>query len=97
MVTPVWRKHRCFDTFFHTSSRLRWFSVLQERKEIYEQHLKILKLTKTPDFYSLRLAELTPGFSGKTNTALFLSTIKCLVMELSSKATSSRLQNMVWL
>uniref|UniRef100_A0A8C9Y0A8 Mitochondrial inner membrane m-AAA protease component paraplegin n=1 Tax=Sander lucioperca TaxID=283035 RepID=A0A8C9Y0A8_SANLU len=37
---------------------------LKERKEIYEQHLKILKLTQPADFYSLRLAELTPGFSG---------------------------------
>ncbi|KAM6980487.1 mitochondrial inner membrane m-AAA protease component paraplegin [Aplochiton taeniatus] len=38
--------------------------TLQERREIYEQHLKILKLTQPADFYSLRLAELTPGFSG---------------------------------
>ncbi|XP_028257823.1 paraplegin [Parambassis ranga] len=38
--------------------------TLQERKEIFEQHLKILKLTQPADFYSLRLAELTPGFSG---------------------------------
>uniref|UniRef100_A0A8C8DMZ9 Mitochondrial inner membrane m-AAA protease component paraplegin n=1 Tax=Oryzias sinensis TaxID=183150 RepID=A0A8C8DMZ9_9TELE len=38
--------------------------TLQERKEIFEQHLKMLKLTQPADFYSLRLAELTPGFSG---------------------------------
>nr|XP_046245608.1 paraplegin isoform X2 [Scatophagus argus] len=38
--------------------------TLQERKEIFEQHLKILKLTQPAKFYSLRLAELTPGFSG---------------------------------
>ncbi|KAE8297198.1 Paraplegin [Larimichthys crocea] len=38
--------------------------TLQERKEIYEQHLKILKLTQPANFYSQRLAELTPGFSG---------------------------------
>ncbi|XP_032417004.1 paraplegin [Xiphophorus hellerii] len=38
--------------------------TLQERKEIFEQHLKILKLTQPANFYSLRLAELTPGFSG---------------------------------
>ncbi|KAI4899254.1 hypothetical protein NFI96_012208 [Prochilodus magdalenae] len=38
--------------------------TLQERKEIFEQHLKILKLSQPADFYSLRLAELTPGFSG---------------------------------
>ncbi|KAJ8247320.1 hypothetical protein GJAV_G00244950 [Gymnothorax javanicus] len=38
--------------------------TLQERREIFEQHLKILKLTQPADFYSLRLAELTPGFSG---------------------------------
>lgn len=38
--------------------------VFQERKEIFEQHLKILKLTQPANFYSLRLAELTPGFSG---------------------------------
>uniref|UniRef100_A0A8C2C8T1 Mitochondrial inner membrane m-AAA protease component paraplegin n=1 Tax=Cyprinus carpio TaxID=7962 RepID=A0A8C2C8T1_CYPCA len=37
---------------------------LKERKEIFEQHLKILKLTKPAHFYSQRLAELTPGFSG---------------------------------
>lgn len=38
--------------------------VFQERREIFEQHLKILKLTQPANFYSLRLAELTPGFSG---------------------------------
>uniref|UniRef100_A0A8C2YWZ4 Mitochondrial inner membrane m-AAA protease component paraplegin n=1 Tax=Cyclopterus lumpus TaxID=8103 RepID=A0A8C2YWZ4_CYCLU len=37
---------------------------LKERKEIFEQHLKILKLTQPANFYSLRLAELSPGFSG---------------------------------
>uniref|UniRef100_A0A8C1UXT8 Mitochondrial inner membrane m-AAA protease component paraplegin n=1 Tax=Cyprinus carpio TaxID=7962 RepID=A0A8C1UXT8_CYPCA len=35
-----------------------------QRKEIFEQHLKILKLTQPAHFYSQRLAELTPGFSG---------------------------------
>ncbi|KAM3877056.1 mitochondrial inner membrane m-AAA protease component paraplegin [Diretmus argenteus] len=38
--------------------------TLQERTEIFEQHLKILKLTQPANFYSLRLAEYTPGFSG---------------------------------
>ncbi|KAG9475048.1 hypothetical protein GDO78_003484 [Eleutherodactylus coqui] len=38
--------------------------TLQERREIFEQHLKSLKLTQPGRFYSLRLAELTPGFSG---------------------------------
>ncbi|XP_038610253.1 paraplegin [Tachyglossus aculeatus] len=38
--------------------------TLQERREIFEQHLKSLKLTQTGTFYSQRLAELTPGFSG---------------------------------
>ncbi|XP_068436351.1 mitochondrial inner membrane m-AAA protease component paraplegin [Clinocottus analis] len=38
--------------------------TLQERKEIFEQHLKILKLTQPANFYSQRLAELSPGFSG---------------------------------
>ncbi|CAH2324358.1 paraplegin [Pelobates cultripes] len=38
--------------------------TLQERREIYEQHLKSLKLTQPGSFYSQRLAELTPGFSG---------------------------------
>uniref|UniRef100_A0A8C4W7A6 Mitochondrial inner membrane m-AAA protease component paraplegin n=1 Tax=Gopherus evgoodei TaxID=1825980 RepID=A0A8C4W7A6_9SAUR len=37
---------------------------LKERREIFEQHLKSLKLTQTGSFYSQRLAELTPGFSG---------------------------------
>ncbi|XP_012578302.1 PREDICTED: paraplegin [Condylura cristata] len=38
--------------------------TLQERREIFEQHLKGLKLTRASSFYSQRLAELTPGFSG---------------------------------
>ncbi|KAJ7312121.1 hypothetical protein JRQ81_006463 [Phrynocephalus forsythii] len=38
--------------------------TLQERKEIFEQHLKALKLSQASSFYSQRLAELTPGFSG---------------------------------
>ncbi|MGH0125311.1 UNVERIFIED_CONTAM: hypothetical protein FKN15_022900 [Acipenser sinensis] len=38
--------------------------TLQERREIFEQHLKNLKLTQSASFYSQRLAELTPGFSG---------------------------------
>uniref|UniRef100_A0AAQ5XKA0 Peptidase M41 domain-containing protein n=1 Tax=Amphiprion ocellaris TaxID=80972 RepID=A0AAQ5XKA0_AMPOC len=38
---------------------------LKERKEIFEQHLKILKLTQPANFYSLRLAELTPGSMNK--------------------------------
>ncbi|KAM9509279.1 mitochondrial inner membrane m-AAA protease component paraplegin [Guaruba guarouba] len=38
--------------------------TLQERKEIFEQHLKGLKLIQDASFYSQHLAELTPGFSG---------------------------------
>ncbi|XP_045362646.2 mitochondrial inner membrane m-AAA protease component paraplegin isoform X1 [Camelus bactrianus] len=37
--------------------------TLQERREIFEQHLKGLKLMRASSFYSQRLAELTPGFS----------------------------------
>ncbi|XP_051884508.1 paraplegin isoform X2 [Pristis pectinata] len=40
------------------------FPTLQERNEIFEQHLKSLKLSHPARFYSQRLAELTPGFSG---------------------------------
>ncbi|XP_056881620.1 paraplegin [Takifugu flavidus] len=40
------------------------FPTLQERKEIFEQHLKSLKLSQPAHFYSQRLAELTPRFSG---------------------------------
>lgn len=40
------------------------FLSLQERKEIFEQHLKNIKLVMPPMYYSQRLAELTPGFSG---------------------------------
>uniref|UniRef100_A0A672G854 AAA+ ATPase domain-containing protein n=1 Tax=Salarias fasciatus TaxID=181472 RepID=A0A672G854_SALFA len=47
--------------------------TLQERKEIFEQHLKILKLTQPANFYSLRLAELTPGFSGSVKKSKILS------------------------
>lgn len=35
-----------------------------ERKEIFEQHLKGLKLYESPSKYSQRLADLTPGMSG---------------------------------
>ncbi|XP_068811778.1 mitochondrial inner membrane m-AAA protease component paraplegin [Struthio camelus] len=38
--------------------------TLQERREIFEQHLKGLKLIQDGSFYSQHLAELTPGFSG---------------------------------
>ncbi|XP_040427704.1 paraplegin isoform X2 [Cygnus olor] len=38
--------------------------TLQERREIFEQHLKGLKLIQDASFYSQHLAELTPGFSG---------------------------------
>lgn len=38
--------------------------TLEERKEIFEQHLKI-KLDKEPKAYSRKMAHLTPGFSGK--------------------------------
>ncbi|CAF99704.1 unnamed protein product, partial [Tetraodon nigroviridis] len=41
----------------------------QERREIFEQHLKSLKLSQPADFYSQRLAELTPGFSGSADIA----------------------------
>uniref|UniRef100_A0A671TTA4 SPG7 matrix AAA peptidase subunit, paraplegin n=1 Tax=Sparus aurata TaxID=8175 RepID=A0A671TTA4_SPAAU len=47
--------------------------TLQERKEIFEQHLKILKLTQPANSYSLRLAELTPGFSGSVKKSKILS------------------------
>uniref|UniRef100_A0A4W4GRY8 AAA+ ATPase domain-containing protein n=1 Tax=Electrophorus electricus TaxID=8005 RepID=A0A4W4GRY8_ELEEL len=47
--------------------------TLQERKEIFEQHLKILKLSHPADYYSQRLAELTPGFSGAVKKSKILS------------------------
>ncbi|ERL83551.1 hypothetical protein D910_00627 [Dendroctonus ponderosae] len=37
---------------------------LIERKEIFEQHLKVIALENPPETYSKRLAFLTPGFSG---------------------------------
>uniref|UniRef100_A0A8C9DJS5 SPG7 matrix AAA peptidase subunit, paraplegin n=1 Tax=Prolemur simus TaxID=1328070 RepID=A0A8C9DJS5_PROSS len=47
--------------------------TLQERREIFEQHLKSLKLTQASTFYSQRLAELTPGFSGTAKKSKILS------------------------
>lgn len=38
--------------------------TLEERKEIFEQHLKSISLESSPQEYSQRLAQLTPGFSG---------------------------------
>ncbi|XP_044269257.1 paraplegin [Tribolium madens] len=37
---------------------------LVERKQIFELHLKSIALENEPEFYSKRLAHLTPGFSG---------------------------------
>nr|CAD7454208.1 unnamed protein product [Timema tahoe] len=38
--------------------------TFEERKETFEQHLKSISLEKEPQFYSRRMAYLTPGFSG---------------------------------
>ncbi|KAG8197552.1 hypothetical protein JTE90_007288 [Oedothorax gibbosus] len=38
--------------------------TLQERKEIFEHHLKSIVLELSPEKHSDRLAQLTPGFSG---------------------------------
>ncbi|XP_059472586.1 paraplegin-like [Neocloeon triangulifer] len=38
--------------------------TLEERREIFEHHLKVIKLENTPSSYSRRMAFLTPGFSG---------------------------------
>lgn len=37
---------------------------VEERKEIFQQHLKVIALEQKPTFYSSRMAYLTPGFSG---------------------------------
>lgn len=37
---------------------------LEERKQIFEQHLKCISLEHNPSHYSRNLAYLTPGFSG---------------------------------
>uniref|UniRef100_A0A8B9ZD34 SPG7 matrix AAA peptidase subunit, paraplegin n=1 Tax=Anas platyrhynchos TaxID=8839 RepID=A0A8B9ZD34_ANAPL len=47
--------------------------TLQERREIFEQHLKGLKLIQDASFYSQHLAELTPGFSGTAKRSKILS------------------------
>ena len=39
--------------------------TLEERRQIFEQHLKGISLEHKPNTYSSRLAFLTPGFSGK--------------------------------
>ncbi|XP_070574399.1 mitochondrial inner membrane m-AAA protease component paraplegin-like isoform X2 [Ptychodera flava] len=38
--------------------------TLEERKEVFEHHLKPIKLEKPSSKYSTRLAQLTPGMSG---------------------------------
>lgn len=40
------------------------YPTLEERKEIFIQHLKSVKLELDPNQYALRLAQLTPGFTG---------------------------------
>lgn len=37
---------------------------LEERQQIFGQHLKAISLELSPEYYSKRLAYLTPGFSG---------------------------------
>lgn len=44
--------------------------TLNERKQIFEQHLKGIKLEHQPSSYSNKLAYLTPGFSGKFNSII---------------------------
>lgn len=39
--------------------------TLVERRQIFETHLKGIKLEQEPQQYSNRMAYLTPGFSGK--------------------------------
>ena len=39
--------------------------TLGERREIFEQHMKSIKMDAEPNKYSGRMASLTPGFSGK--------------------------------
>ncbi|PSN48736.1 Paraplegin [Blattella germanica] len=38
--------------------------TLEERRQIFEQHLKGIALENSPEHYAKRLAYLTPGFSG---------------------------------
>ena len=38
--------------------------TLDERREIFQEHLKGIRLEKPSTVYSLRMAQLTPGFSG---------------------------------
>lgn len=40
------------------------YPTLIERKEIFEHHLKPIKLEKSPSYYSSRMAQLTPRFTG---------------------------------
>ena len=40
------------------------YPTLEERREIFLQHLKAIKLELNPSEYALRLAQLTPGFTG---------------------------------
>lgn len=46
--------------------------TLVERRQIFETHLKGIKLEQEPQEYSNRMAYLTPGFSGK-NLLLILN------------------------
>lgn len=59
--------------------------------EIFEQHLKILKLTQPANFYSLRLAELSPGFSGiiihaKHSVFAFFFSSCCVLSSITSSS-----------
>jgi spastic paraplegia protein 7 len=40
------------------------YPTLEERRDIFMQHLKSIKLELPPSEYALRLAQLTPGFTG---------------------------------
>jgi spastic paraplegia 7 len=40
------------------------YPTLEERRDIFNHHLKSIKLELSPNEYVVRLAQLTPGFSG---------------------------------
>ena len=51
--------------------------TLEERQEIFEQHLKSIKLEKEPQFYSKRMGSLTPGFSGNHHPITLINSHDC--------------------
>ena len=63
--------------------------TLVERRAIFEVHLKKLTLKKSLKEYSRRLAELTPGYSGKLRQRILFHLVTIMILTMSMTVVMS--------